>query len=136
MSLSSTGHNTNKTNPNDGSFTINPTQLQRKCSQTNSPLIPRRNDYEPVARVTIQRQQRVCDISPRSSQTNLHSHPDDESTISSNTLQRLKNLPNRPLTLDLKKAFNKENNSLLSTTSTPEDEYITNILNILFLYIW
>ena len=42
-------------------------QLQRQYSQTSSPLIPRRNDYEPMTRVTIQRQQRVCDLSPTKS---------------------------------------------------------------------
>jgi hypothetical protein len=43
--------------------------LQRQHSHTNSPLIPRRNDYEPMTRVTIQRQQRVNEQSPTKTST-------------------------------------------------------------------
>lgn len=42
------------------------TKIQRQQSN-NSPLIPRRADYEPMTRVTIQRQQRVSELSPTNS---------------------------------------------------------------------
>jgi len=73
-------------------------QLQRQYSQTNSPLIPRRNDYEPVARVTIQRQQRVCDLSPTKSTNtpltnstrNICADDYDDSSSYTNTLTQCK----------------------------------------------
>ena len=93
-SLNQVKHNseTNSTvNINNNNINSNNNiQLQRQYSQTNSPLIPRRNDYEPMTRVTIQRQQRVCDVSPtRNANTplsNMHKNvwtdDFDESTLS------------------------------------------------------
>ena len=85
-------------NNNANSYNNNNIQLQRQYSQTNSPLIPRRNDYEPMTRVTIQRQQRVCDLSPTKSTNtpltnstrNIYSDDYDESTTYTNTLTQSK----------------------------------------------
>lgn len=52
--------NQNQNQNSTSSTSINKAQSQKSSTISNySPLIPRRNDYEPVARVTIQRQQRV-----------------------------------------------------------------------------
>ena len=61
---STTTTNSTNSNTNSNTNTNSNIQLQRQYSQTSSPLIPRRNDYEPMTRVTIQRQQRVYDQSP------------------------------------------------------------------------
>ncbi|RNA01838.1 mitogen-activated kinase kinase kinase MLK4-like isoform X2 [Brachionus plicatilis] len=89
--------------PSDESRTVT-----RQKSVNCSPLIPRRSDYEPVARVTIQRQQRVEQSPPKLMNFLSVEVPDGG------------RLP-RPLTLDLRKSFVNEP---LSTTSTNEDEYL------------
>lgn len=141
-------------------------KVQRQHSH-NSPLVPRRTDYEPVARVTIQRQQRVSEQSPTkcsnerlnqpptcfsfslSSNTDSTPHYRHASTATPTTLSpktcnnnassaagSTATTPiNRPITLDLSKAFLstttassnylRQNDSIgLSTTSTNEDDFL------------
>ena len=100
--------------------------IQPISGVNHSPLIPRRNDYPPTQRLTIQRQQRVCsDQSPIITRTSVHNNTADSGVVvidecsllssSSNEANRL----NRPLTLDLKPSFKQVS---LSTASTNEDE--------------
>ena len=92
----------------------------------NSPLIPRRNDYEPIARVTIQRQQRVSEQSPtKSSNERLNTaftftsesnsthltRPQQISLGPSGKSSQIETSPaiNRPITLDLTRALSNSN---------------------------
>ncbi|CAF0847278.1 unnamed protein product [Brachionus calyciflorus] len=81
--------------------------FSQQTISTTSPLVPRRSDYEPVARVTIQRQQRVEESPSRLRQYLSVDYSDNQLT--------------RPLTLSLNKA---SNSYAQSTTSTNEDDFL------------
>lgn len=121
-------------------------KVQRQHSH-NSPLIPRRNDYEPMTRVTIQRQQRVSEQSPTKTSTerlcknfSFSSESSPQQQQQQQQQQQMLEPPqfpsaiNRPITLDLSKAvasasasysYLKQNDSIgLSTTSTNEDDFL------------
>jgi hypothetical protein len=88
-------------------------KIQRQQSVNCSPLIPRRADYEPMTRVTIQRQQRVEQSPPRLSRNYL-------------SVDQAEDHVSRPLTLDLRKGLvgNGNGAQTLSTASTSEDDYL------------
>lgn len=94
----------------------------------SSPLVPRRADYEPIVRITtIQRQNRIYEqpsptisgldenfsYSPNSTSKYNTSNVSKTHNVTNNQAISSPNLPNRPITLDLKQPFNDSSNDII-----------------------
>ena len=102
---------------------------------SSSPLVPRRNDYEPIVRITtIQRQQRIYEQPSPTQNLGLNEdYYNKLNTIMSSSSAHHQNIhqininnqpqaaPNRPITLDLKQAFNENTSSDLAVPQPAAD---------------